>query len=361
MKQKHLLRFSIIAVMLILGVSWTLVSAKAVTSIAYPNANFIAKAQWLHSHINDPKLVIVDVRENKYLKDVFIPGAIHLEWKQFQEAATARGIGGVFVGVDRAQEILGRAGIARSDTVLLYDTQKRDGGATSSYVFWVLDVLGHGNKIVLERGIEAWTEAGFETATTPRSADPVLYQAPIQELRLDRWADGAFIQARLGDPFYQILDVRSSDEYLGTAADKSLDGGPLKLGHVPTAYNIDYKQNWVDEKNKAVKPYADLQALYAGLDPNRSVIMYCHSGRRGSFSYFILRLMGFENLSLYESSWYEWGNNRLFFPVEINARALMGKLPGASALITAKGMVPDNQKKTEAGAKRSDGYVSCGG
>ncbi len=361
MKQKHLLRFSIITVMLVLGVFWALVSAKTVTSTAYPNASFIAKAQWLHSHINDPKLVIVDVRENKYLKDAFIPGAVHLEWKQFQESAAARGIGGVFVGVDRAQEILGRAGIARGDTVVLYDTLDRDGGATSSYVFWVLDVLGHEKKIVLESGIEAWTDAGFKTVTAPRTADPVLYQAPIQELRLDRWANGAFIQARLGDPFYQILDVRSPDEYLGTAANKGLDGGPLKLGHVPTAYNVDYRQNWIDTKIKAVKSYTDLQALYAGLDPNRSVIMYCHSGRRGSFSYFILRLMGFENLSLYESSWYEWGNNRLFFPVETDAHRLMGTLPGASALVTANGMPLDNQKKPQAGAKRSDGYVSCGG
>lgn len=361
MKQKHLLRFSVIAVLLVLGVFWTLVSARAVTSGGYPNANFIATARWLHSHINDPNLVIVDVRENKYLKDDFIPGAIYLEWKQFQESATARGIGGVFVGADRAQEILGRAGIARSDTVVFYDNLARDGGATSSYLFWVLDVLGHDNKMVLERGIEAWTEAGFETVSKPRTAEPVLYQAPIQALRLDRWADGAFIQARLGDRFYQILDVRSPEEYLGTAANKSLEGGPLKLGHVPTAYNVDYRQNWVDGKNKAVKPYADLQALYAGLDPNRSVVTYCHSGRRGSFSYFILRLMGFENLSLYDSSWYEWGNNRLFFPVETSVNTLMGGLPGTSAQASVKGMPQDQQKKTKAGGTRSDGYVSCGG
>jgi len=361
MKQKHSIRFSIIAVLLVLGVFWALVSAQDVATKGYPNESFLADAQWLNSHINDPKLVIVDVREKKYLKDVFIPGAIHLEWKQFQESATARGIGGVFVGVDRAQAILGQAGIARGDTVVLYDTVDRDGGATSSYLFWVLDVLGHGSKVVLERGIEAWVEAGFKTAAEPRPAEPVLYQAPVQELRMDRWADGAFIQARLGDPFYQILDVRSADEYLGAKPNEGLDGKPLKTGHIPSAYNVDYKDNWGDGKSKAVKTYADLQALYAGLDPNRSVITYCHSGRRGSFSYFILRLMGFENVSLYDSSWFEWGNNGLFFPVEIQARRLMGGLPGAGAQVAAKGAPLANQKKSEAGSKSAGGYVSCGG
>jgi thiosulfate/3-mercaptopyruvate sulfurtransferase len=360
MKHKHWLRFIVIAVLLVLGVFWALVSAKDITTRGYPNESFLATAQWLHNHINDPNLVIVDVRENKYLNDVFIPGAIHLEWKQFQETATSRGIGGVFVGVDQAQAILGQAGLARTDNIVLYDNLERDGAATSSYVFWVLDVLGHGNKMVLERGIEAWIEAGFETVPGPRVAEPVLYQAPIQALRLDRWVDGAFVQTRLGDPFYQILDVRSADEYSGQAPNKGLDGGPLKLGHVPTAYNIDYKLNWIDAKSKAVKTYTDLQALYAGLDPNRGVITYCHSGRRGSFSYFILRLMGFENLALYEASWFEWGNNRLFFPVETEAHTLTGGLPGASALAAAKSVSLESQKKPEAGPKRSGGYVSCG-
>ena len=107
MKQKHSIRFSIIAVLLVLGVFWALVSAQDVATKGYPNESFLADVQWLNRHINDPKLVIVDVREKKYLKDDFIPGAIHLEWKQFQESATARGIGGLFVGVDRAQAILG--------------------------------------------------------------------------------------------------------------------------------------------------------------------------------------------------------------------------------------------------------------
>jgi len=238
---------------------------------------------------------------------------------------------------------------------------ERDGGATSSYLFWVLDVLGHDRKMVLERGIEAWVEADFKTDAEPRQAVPLLYQAPMQELRMDRWADGAFIQARLGDPFYQILDVRSEDEYLGIKLNEGLDGKPLKPGHVPTAYNIDYKQNWVDGKSKAVKTYADLQALYAGLDPNRGVVTYCHSGRRGSFSYFILRLMGFENVSLYDSSWFEWGNNGLFFPVEVQGHQLVGGLPEASAKVVSKGAPVANQKKSEAGSKSAGGYVSCGG
>ena len=131
--------------------------------------------------------------------------------------------------------------------------------------------------------------------------------------------------------------MRSADEYAGQAANKGLDGGPLKLGHAPTAVNVDYTLNWTDPDSKAIKPYGALQALYAGLDPNRGVITYCHSGRRGSFSYFVLRLMGFEQVALYDASWFEWGNNRLFFPVETKTNALIGALPGASVAGGAAG------------------------
>jgi 3-mercaptopyruvate sulfurtransferase SseA len=71
-----------------------------------------------------------------------------------------------------------------------------------------------------------------------------------------------YIMPRLGDPYYQILDVRSREEYLGEVPNTALDGTVLKLGHVPTAYNNDYTLNWVTPDSKAIKNYAALQELY---------------------------------------------------------------------------------------------------
>jgi thiosulfate/3-mercaptopyruvate sulfurtransferase len=62
----------------------------------------------------------------------------------------------------------------------------------------------------------------------------------------------------------------------------------------------------------------ELQQLYKGLDPNRAVIAYCHSARRGSFGYFILRLMGFADVLLYEPSWMEWGSHHYYYPAMPN-------------------------------------------
>jgi thiosulfate/3-mercaptopyruvate sulfurtransferase len=172
---------------------------------------------------------------------------------------------------------------------------------------------------------------------------------------------------RLGDPYYQILDVRSREEYMGEKTNTGLDGTVLSLGHIPTAYNSDYTLNWTTLEIKAIKPYAALRELYSGLDPGRAVITYCHSARRGSFGYFILRLMGFEDAMLYEPSWMEWGNKRYYHPVE-TAENILSKdiMPEANSTSAVNPQGKTNQKSGAAaasgdGRSSKSGYVSCGG
>jgi len=143
MKNGKTIRYVVIAVVLLLGVYWSAASATDGGGRAYPNPDYLATAQWLQSHQEDASLVIVDVRMDKYFDGKLIPGAVRMPWEQFRYNDAAGNMGGIFVGVERAQQLLGEHGIARNDTVVLYDSVERDGGATSSYIFWVLDVLGH--------------------------------------------------------------------------------------------------------------------------------------------------------------------------------------------------------------------------
>jgi thiosulfate/3-mercaptopyruvate sulfurtransferase len=369
MKNGKLIRYVVIAAVLLLGVYWSAASAiSGGTGEDYPNAHFLATGEWLKSQKDDASLVIVDVRIDKYVEGKLIPGAIRMPWVQFQYVDTASNMGEVFVGIARAQQLLGEHGIARNDTVVLYDSVKRDGGATSSYIFWVLDLLGHKNMKVLERGIDGWIDAGGATAPTPHTPEAVLYQAPSGEIKLRKWMKAEYLLPRLGDPYYQILDVRSRAEYLGEKPNTAPDGTVLRLGHVPTATNSDYTLNWTTPDSKAIKPYAALRELYRGLDSGRAVITYCHSGRRGSFGYFMLRLMGFEDVMLYELSWMEWGNKRYYYPVETVENVLTGDtLPGTTSPSAAFNRRGKRTQKSGAAAASGDGpgskggYVSCGG
>lgn len=367
MKGNNILRHSVIAVLLLLGVLWAFSSA-AEKEGEYPNNQFITSAQWLKTHMADTDLVVVDVRSDDHFDGSLIPEAVRMPWSVFRRNDIGNNVASTFVGVQEAQNILGKHGITAQDTVILYDSVARDGGATASYVFWILDVLGHEKKMILERGIDGWRDAGFESVTRPRQSKQLLYQVPSGKIATKKIIGGDFIHDRLGDYYYQIVDVRSAEEYTGEVGTKGLDGTPLKLGHIPTAVNINYESAWTDNTSKNIKSYGQLQSLYAGLDPNRAVIVYCNSGRRSSFSYYILRLMGFDNVYTYEPSWKEWGSPDNYYPVETRERVLTSKaLPQASRSGFADGSSTGKPgKKIGKSASGSNdgptgGYVSCGG
>ena len=356
MEPTRTVRFTAIAIILVAAAAWSLASARAATA-PHPGGRFLATGAWLKVHLKDPGLVVVDVRTDKDFDGRAIPGALRMPWSSFRYDDPVRGIGDRFVGEVRAQELLGAHGIGRNDTVVLYDSVKKDGGATSSFVFWVLDLLGHEKVKVLERGIDGWVDAGGAVVDQTTAAEATLYQAPADEVHLERRVDGAFLASRLGDPHYQIVDVRSREEYLGEKPNGGLGGETLKLGHIPTAANVDYRLNWTDPDGKAIKTQAELTELYRGLDSTKTVITYCHSGRRASFGYFVLRLMGLESVAMYEDSWYGWGNPRAFYPVEVVERPFAGALPASAPLKAAAGASAAPVQKAQA----KGGYVSCGG
>lgn len=367
MKNNTIVRHIVIATFLSLGVLWSFNSA-AEKEVGYPNDQFITTAQWLKTNKDNKNVVVVDVRTDDHFDGSLIPGAVRMPWSLFRYNDIGENLAETFVGVQRAQKILGDHGITPRDTVVLYDSVARDGGATASYVFWILDVLEHENKMILERGIDGWKDAGFERVTTPRQTKPLLYQVPSKKIAKDKIIDGSFVYSRLGDPYYQILDVRSAEEYAGEKGTKGLDGTPLKLGHIPTAVNINYVEAWTDGQSKNIKSYIELQNLYAGLDSSKGVIVYCASGRRSSFSYYILRLMGFDDVYTYEQSWQEWGSPDNYYPVETRENILeSGALPqpGGSTASAKKAAVRKNGTTTTTAPDTTDepsgGYVSCGG
>lgn len=359
-------RYSLIAMVIAGCVIWSFMSAdRSTAAMDYPREEILVDADWLDKHKDNAEVVIVDVRTDKHFDGRVVPGAIRLPWSEFRRGDKATDIAGRFVGVHSAQNILGKHGIAPTDRLVLYDSVARDGGATASYVFWILDLLGHKEKMILDRGIDGWTDAGKSVVNRPLTRAPLVYTASSDDIDRRRLIGGEFIYRRLGDPYYQIVDVRSQAEYRGRKGTKGLRGEPLKMGHIPTAVNINYESAWRDDWSKAVKSYPALRELYRGLDPNRGVIVYCNSGRRSSFSYFVLRLMGFADVYTYENSWKEWGRPQSYFPVEIQENRLSKRtLPGVGKK-TASNVVSDG-RNTDEKAPRPDktpkgGYVSCGG
>ena len=93
----------------------------------------------------------------------------------------------------------------------------------------------------------------------------------------------------------QLLDVRSAEEYAGSAG---YPCDPVQ-GHIPGAVNIDVSE--------LAGAGTDVRALLAGhgVDTKGRIVCYCHSGSRSAFAAAALTNAGLRAEN-YEGSWHEW-------------------------------------------------------
>jgi thiosulfate/3-mercaptopyruvate sulfurtransferase len=103
------------------------------------------------------------------------------------------------------------------------------------------------------------------------------------------------LAALLAGGTVQLVDVRSAEEYDGTAG----YGCDPVQGHIPGAVNIE----WSD----LIATGAGIPALLAehGVESGARIVCYCHSGARSARAVQALAVAGVaaEN---YEGSWHEW-------------------------------------------------------
>ena len=112
---------------------------------------------------------------------------------------------------------------------------------------------------------------------------------------------GDKLARRIEEGSVGLLDVRSRQEWSGEA------GYPCdpRQGHIPGAAHLDWSDLYAGEG----RPH-DAQTIRGllserGLDPEKPIVAYCHSGQRSGLAVVALRSAGIEAEN-YEGSWHEW-------------------------------------------------------
>ena len=120
-----------------------------------------------------------------------------------------------------------------------------------------------------------------------------------------------------------LVDVRSPQEYTGerTHMPDYPEEGALRGGHIPTAISIPWAKSAAPDGR--FRSRAELDEIYAGLDPKTPTIAYCRIGERSSHTWFVLtHLLGHTAVRNYDGSWTEWGN-------AVRVPIAVGEEPGA--------------------------------
>ncbi|MGD9866411.1 MAG: sulfurtransferase [Hyphomicrobiales bacterium] len=297
---------------------------------------------WLARNLHRPDIRVVDVRwksrfENgrgismddreAYLAG-HIPGAVFAGMAS-ELSDPAHPVSDMLAGPEDFARAMSRLGIGRDTLVVACDDMGFPLGAAR--LWWALNVHGHERVRVLDGGLRQWRLEG-----RPLSSDvPDVQPAAFVPRPRPHWiATKADVTAALGDPGTLVIDCLTPELYEGRG-DRHMWG--QRPGHIPGAVNVPYMANvdrdlarlTVEERGELLAggrplPFGDagmLRRLYAdaGLKPGQRVITYCGRGYAASCGFLALKILGHDDVRLYDGSWSEWSADP-DLPIETGTR-----------------------------------------
>jgi thiosulfate/3-mercaptopyruvate sulfurtransferase len=264
-------------------------------------SDVLVDADWVLAHIDDPKVVLVEVDEDTAAYDTnHIRNAIRIDWRQDLQDPVRRD----FVNQAQFEALLSAKGVANDDTVVLY------GGNNNwfaSYAYWYFKLYGHQDVRLLDGGRKKWELDGRELVSEVPTRAVTTYTAKAQDTSIRAFRDDVIN----GIGSVNLVDVRSPDEYAGRllAPAHLPQEQSQRPGHVPTAASVPWSKAANDDGT--FKSDEELTALYtgAGVDLSKDTIAYCRIGERSAHTWFVLHeLLGQSSVRNYDGSWTEYGS-----------------------------------------------------
>ena len=257
----------------------------------------VIEADQLEPELESPEILLVDLCKHETYAQAHIPGAVHLEYPQI--IAMRQPTLGLLPDADTLSQLFSRIGLTPDRHVIAYDDE---GGGRAARLIWTLDCMGHTKASILNGGLHAWLKEGHPIVTTEKKPTPSEYTVSLNDTPV---ADKQFILNHLEDDNVVLLDSRSPEEYRG---EKKF---AARAGRIPGSVNMDWFLVMDQPNNMRLKPEAELRQLLAerGITPDKTVVTYCQTHHRSALTYFVLKLLGYENIKGYPGSWSDWGND----------------------------------------------------
>lgn len=190
----------------------------------------------------------------------------------------------------------GAWGIGPGVQVVAYDDA---GGAYAARLWWLLRWCGHEEVAVLDGGIQAWVNAGYDLEKQSTVPIPRFFEAsPTPGMVVD----ARLLQTALADQSCCLIDVRAFARFKGEM--EPID--PV-AGHIPGAVNLPFT-HLLDERGRFL-PREQLRAqLLEILDGVEApdVITMCGSGVTACHLLLAMTHVGLPGGRLYPGSWSEW-------------------------------------------------------
>ena len=226
-----------------------------------------------------------------------IPGAFFLDLSLLEKPPLWN-----LVPPEKIEPILVSLGITFRSMVVLYSKESFAAARTAL----ILMYAGVEDVRLLDGGYQAWLSNGNPIETGSNLPPPAAFFGTCLPAHPEYLLDIHQAAALLDEPDGRLACVRTWEEYSGkTSGYDYIEKG----GHIPGsvwAGSISSPALQNTDGNLIDLPGIAEGWKEKGLAPHQMIGFYCGTGWRASEAFFIARLMGWENVGVYDGGWLEW-------------------------------------------------------
>jgi thiosulfate/3-mercaptopyruvate sulfurtransferase len=165
---------------------------------------------------------------------------------------------------------------------------------------------------ILNGGLQAWDDAGYETTKREYSNMPVVDFGVNIPQNPELIIDTNEAKKYLSSSKKNLVSVRSWREFIGEVSGYHYIN---KKGRIPgavfgncgsDAYHMENYRNL----DHTTRDYHEIKELWkeVGITEDKHNAFYCGTGWRGSEAFINAWLMGWPHISIYDGGWFEWSN-----------------------------------------------------
>lgn len=221
----------------------------------------LVTTEWLARHLDDPRLVLIDMSESVAYERAHIRGAVGVPhpWLKGHENNIEVMPAAEFEALARRQ------GVSEDSVVILYDDHLNRAAARG---WWAFGRYGFEGARVVDGGLHAWIAEGRPvTQEIPTPAPGSFVARPVDELTctLPDLRDAMHPAAGV-----QIWDVRTDAEWEGRNTNNK------RQGHIPGAVHLEWRQFVDDTPAHRFIPLSEARRLLeaAGINPEAVTVTY---------------------------------------------------------------------------------------
>ncbi|MDA1129007.1 MAG: sulfurtransferase [Chloroflexi bacterium] len=277
--------------------------------MAFKHPQYLVETDWLAEHLKDSDIRVMDCTafnrpdgsggiraesgRESWAKE-HIPGAGHADLVNDlsdQEASFRY----MMPPVEQFARAMSGYGVGAGARAVLYDSTT---GSWATRIWWMLRAFGF-DAYILNGGLHKWKLEGRAVDTSPSTYPPAIFHAkPTPGL----FADKTEVLAALGQGSTCVLNALSEEQHLGSGG-----GAYGRAGRIANSVNVP-AGDLLDPETHAYLPAELLADLFAQVGANSvgRVITVCGGGIAASNDAFVLTLLGYENVAVYDASMSEW-------------------------------------------------------